>query len=957
MRLKEFLDEQTQERRILIVSDTARAGQLFRRYEAAHRRIIRNVNPVTLKGIAEQFFHHVQAEHGPVPEYRLLSSTEAMMVFRSVLLKNTDRLQYFTDERMFNLRTSAEIYRKADLIRVNGITEEAERRPNFHDLILLNKVYEQELEQRRMLDDTALYQYVLERTNDHSKELFGKSYGILQEDTDRLSGIQKKLLEKCFGTELITVSAFDEDTAEIKDASPFRNVQFFKGYGSYNEAAFIADDIAKHSDPLGRVLILYSSDAQVRPLQAALNANGLAAKYLSPYTIQNNPYMTLMRSMLEWSRTDYSEQALKKILGNDALLINGKKEDGEEINLVGDSHYFDYVIIPGSRFSETDRVMLGWGYAHNAAFIRHESLQQYRQSPELLKFHRELLEAFGDGEKAYDSIRPACIYRSILSLLVKYTRPAPEKEALLEGLWETERAVVLEERDLPLSEGIDFLQELLEQLRMKDRENMSAISVRRISDWTVPDRPYVYMTGLALKDMQGADSESPVIRDEELVQYTGDGWKPTLQAQAELKERNLFRTLKLYSGEKISFGYSFYDTINVRESGPSSFYRRIYSLFGEPKEQVFAYGNPSEGLVVHAEPESKAQAIILEKSSASSMGQLLNCPKQYYYVNIRKLPDHESPEPDDGRWLQASDLGSFFHAAAERYTKKKLIRPAGESIEEKADEALLSALFEELKEAYRLTVPAFSEGLTDQESDELLEDTVRYFNEVHTDLVHSGWHALFAELRFRKAHLAVKTDEDTIVPFVYSGTIDRIDYRVDNDTKAVFLRIVDYKTGREENKENEEKQGILLQHAMYYHALMENEALTEDSTQILDYVKKAVKEKENRDLDDYRWLFDTFRYEFPRDGGKVFSISRKEMEGLNLYRLIIILKMIQQYRYYPNIFEMYDLLDNVQDTDDPHWKDLEKILEKKVKELQRSDSAPCTYCTYADLCGRKGVDG
>jgi hypothetical protein len=501
MRLKEYLDLQTQERRVLIVSDAAKAGQLFRRYEAAHHRMVRNVYPLTVKNAAEQVFHHIQAEKGPVPEYRLLSSTEAMMVFRSILLQNTRSLRYFTDARMFNLQTSVEIFRKADLIRMNGLLQGADQLQNFQDLIFLNALYDQELEQRRMLDDTALYRYVLDRTDEHTKELFGSSYGILQEDTDRLSGIQQAFLKKCFGESLEPVEVFEKDNAEIKDAAVLRNALFFKGYGPYNEAAYIAWDIAAHSLPLGQVLVLHTAESQIQPLQAALDANGLYADFLSSHSVRSNPYITLMRNLLQWASADYSEAMLERILSNPALIIRAAKDTGETFNPAGDSRYFDCVINAGNRYRAEDKMLLGWGYERNARFIQHESAEEYKQVPEVLAFHEDLLKVFGDGEHQYTEVCPCIVWNAMVSFVENYTERKPERTAVLSTLEDTGKAIALDERVLPFAEAAALMGEMLETIKVSGREQPAAIAVRRLSDWTVIDRPYVYIIGLSLKDM------------------------------------------------------------------------------------------------------------------------------------------------------------------------------------------------------------------------------------------------------------------------------------------------------------------------------------------------------------------------------------------------------------------------------------------------------------------------
>ena len=965
MLLDDYLGQDTQYRRVLITSDAEKGNRLLNRYERSSGNIVRNVTVTTLKHTAELMYAHACAAAGYEAERTLISPDEAMMVFRSVLLKHTAELQYFTDQRMFNLRTAEEIYRKADLIRTNGLKQDT-KAAGIMDLQILISAYEAELKHRGMMDETALYQYLTDRPDVCRETVTGTDYAVLQEDTDQLNGLQERFLKQCFGDGLKTVRLFEYDSASLEKRPEAGQIRFFKGYGSYNEAAYVADDIAVHHYPLGQVLILHMSESQVQPLQAALTANGMPARFLTPHAAKNDPYLSLMRNLLNWALDDYSEKALETIFAGSALNIEGVMDKEGSLktgNLAEGSSYFDYVTAAAERYSETDRMLLGWGYSRNAAFIEHESAQEYHREPELLKFHRDLLCVFGNGAEAYTLVQPVTVYRNICSFLDRYTKPDPQKTAFLSVLKKTDLMVALEERALPLPEAIAFLEEVLTVIRVSDTESADAVSVRRLSGWIVPDRPYVYLIGLALKDMQGNVNESPVIRDDEMERFIGPGWKPTVRAQAELAEKNLFRTLKLFTGNRLSFGYASFDTVNIRAAGPSAFYRNLHAAFGCGDVPEFVYGNPAAGYrSAHPCTEEIAGAGSLpEKASASSAGELVKCPRQYWYRRILQIPENTFNENDPARWLQASDTGSFFHAAAERYVKQRLIRSGSEAYSTFADRDLLRVLFEELKDVYRLTAPADSEGLIDQETEELLDDAVRYFDDVHTSLSTGGddfgWRILFAEEHFRRAPWTIDYAENRTHTFICSGTIDRIDYKVDEDANAVHLRIVDYKTGKQKNKQKEDQEAALLQHTMYYRALMDNKALGDNGETLLEHTKKRISELEGKDLSSMHYVFDGFRYEFPRDTERRYMIERSDLEGLNMTRLKMTMQEIERNHFYPNIFELYDLCrKDYTGSGDQAEQDVLEILEKLTEAILRKDEEPCRFCSYLKLCSRQGVN-
>jgi len=975
MLLREYLNEDGHAGRILIVSDPVKGQMLLRMHEASSGTMIRNVRCLTILQMAEELYRYFCSENGFADEYEYPDTAEAGMIFRGVLFRNLGKLRYFKREEMMDLATTAEIFRKVQLIRANGWSGEEEKEQNdrVFDLKLLIAAYEDLLASEKTMDVPGKLRYVLEKLEAlpdpraEIRNVFAAHISYLKEDAEALDGMRKRLLRLLCDGEEAEVSVFPEDLHLETIVKSGAEVFFYKGYGSFNEAAFVANDILEKKHPFGEVTVLYGSAAQLPAISAALCGNGIPMRIVSAHSAKENAYIALARRILAWAGDDYSEKMLERILVSPVICTGAKDENGEDADPLAGQRYFDHVRNAADR--REDGFVLGWGYERNLRFLQHEE-EFAAEEPEkaVLALHRALLEIFSPESGLYEAgnlLQPYTVYARLVDFLERYTRGGEDRALPMESLRRLAGAVRLEKRDLSRAELLRFLDELLSALTVTDAESGTAVTVRSVGGFSVPERSVIYVTGLALKDLQGSTTESPVLFDEEMERFLAAGYCPTIRNETERKEKELRYTLGLFRGKQITLGYSDYDTVGFCVNNASAFFREAAAAMNVQPEDLpeFVYGNPTEpvGEDGRALREKIKCGDVRQMTSNSSLEVLLDCPRKYAYAKILHIPEDEFTECDYDRWLDARLKGSFFHEIAEKYSREKLILPAGEYYESEVDRACVTRIVEEIEERLLMTAPCAFRALADRETEMMIRDAVRYLQILLDSLNDDSWRVLAAEQPFGGAEFPVKDLSGKEYPFMLTGFIDRIDYRIDHEEKKISLRIADYKTGKQERKANEDMLGKLVQYLVYEKAVMESgKVKEEDKDEVLlsELLRGQVAGLEKDPaVKDYDLVYDCFRYEFPMDrkADGPMSITAEDAEGMNLLRLRAILSTVEESNAYPDHEELLLKLGELAEAH-PEEADALRTLQTIMTERWKTETENCAYCSYRYLCtvGRAG---
>lgn len=971
MILKDYLNREVHDRRILIVSDIVRGNALIRLHERKTGRMVRNVNCMTIAQMTDVLYRYILSTDGFDEEKEFLESTEAMLLFRKILFKNLESLRYFNNDKMMDLATTFEIFRKANLVRTNGWSGEEEKHENkrVSDLKLLISEYEDKLSTDNMIDQVAKEKYVLEKVKsfssfkDELRYIFAAEISYLAEDVETFNGVESELLEAFRNAEDAEIHVFEN----IPSLDELRNCKgktsFFRGYGSFNEASYIANDIFEKVYPFGNVTVLYSSSSQIPAIEAALSGNGIPMNIVSNHPISDNAYISLAKRIITWAEDDYSEKALDAILLSPIISVQVDDGFGNMINALSGQKYFDHILNAHNR--RDNGYTLGWGYDRNAGFIEHEKKHAKDDSvKEVLKMQGALLDIFSDSGKPYgdeNKIRPIIIYEKLVAFIEKYSSRDADYAIGIDSIKRLSGAVRVEERALSLKEVLEFIKELLSTVVISDSEETTAVKVQAMKDWCLLDRPVVYVIGLSLKDMQGNTTESPVLFDNEMENFLSTGYVPTIKNETDIRESHLLYSLSSFDGESITFGYSNYDTVNFWENNASAFFREALSAFGSGSIKdlpEFVYGNPSDPVLPLAIPacKDKSSYDVKLETSSSSLEVLLDCPKKFAYDKIMHIPDNEFSECNYGQWLDARLKGSFFHKIVEEYCNSRLVLKASEAYETVVDKTVVEMIAKKEESHLLFEAPYAFKKLADRETEDLIEDATEYLQTLIDELNGPlSWRVLKAEQKFVEASYSVKSFDGKEYPFELTGYIDRIDYRIDKASGKCFIRIVDYKTGKREKKDNENKLGKLIQYAVYKKALMETGKAEDDITGVVpikEYICDLIAGlEEDNSVKDLDLEFECFQYVFPLDKSSKapFVINESDLEGINLIRLKSILATIEHKHTYPDHKELIDTLAALA-TDYPNDAgDINNLL-SILTGNKKKETENCEYCAYKYLC-------
>ncbi len=203
--------------------------------------------------------------------------------------------------------------------------------------------------------------------------------------------------------------------------------------------------------------------------------------------------------------------------------------------------------------------------------------------------------------------------------------------------------------------------------------------------------------------------------------------------------------------------------------------------------------------------------------SSSRFESYVNCPFQYYCTYVLGLRKKQSPD------FRASNIGTFVH-----YVLEQLIRYAVEYAEEgifPSDELLIQKTEETVKEYVERVCP---EELRESKRlshlyRRLQRLSLLMVRNIVEEFSHSDFRPAFFELNTNgkdgnPAPMEFALEDGYRVSF--SGIIDRVD--VLKRDGAVYLRIVDYKTGTKEFSLNDVAHGINVQMLLYLFTLCRN---------------------------------------------------------------------------------------------------------------------------------------
>ncbi len=461
-------------------------------------------------------------------------------------------------------------------------------------------------------------------------------------------------------------------------------------------------------------------------------------------------------------------------------------------------------------------------------------------------FLKELLEVFDEEQSL------AVTYEKLLKLAGRYAYKGnreknAERKDLLEKLKEQTQVFrfVSGKRCSDISEKTGCIRDFLENLTFSKRTGPIAVNIYKLSGFEIPDRPFNFFIGMGAGQFALNTTESAVISDDEMRAFLTGPNIPLAGERNEIRHEQFKDMLLSLPEGSIMLGYSTYDSVELKDRAPSVMFMELTE--GKEPEGPVSYDPFDEEVLIGSDayrewigeikrkegPAEKGSDTDEEKKkekaammSASSLQDLMQCPLKYYYKYIRNLWVPRVRELSGSEWLPPLDKGNFFHRVFQHYLEK-VMPPVG-TLKDELDRAVFDKVLEEELEKIGKEVPWASDVVRDKEILEYKEAMEAYLSGLHRDWKKDAddgkeWWILGCELDFTEDdNLIYKDDgsvqeDDNEYPFriqFKKGQIDRLDGYVDAGG-CLNLRIIDYKTGRKEKKEEEITNCTEIQHYVY----------------------------------------------------------------------------------------------------------------------------------------------
>lgn len=600
------------------------------------------------------------------------------------------------------------------------------------------------------------------------------------------------------------------------------NLRITRAYGQSNEINGIFRDILLRGLRFDQCMVLYTGGEYVDYIRNAADYYGIPVTIQEGLKLEDTKPFYLVSQLIWYAAKGFITEDIKPIFHSAVLRLEILDYKGER---VADSKLYEY--IRALRVHSGAVRLLNKLDSHvrdcdeiSRKMIEGPSKDKYLKSiaigKGLMHFVEDLarLEDISSGTDEW--------LKSLLDIMVKYaSTPEDDKEEggkdkrALEAIRNTiER--YLEGPCSYRSVSAKWLYELQQRLKGSSKDlstpEPGKLHAARFSNTMLISRPYVFVVGLDAGHFPERRSESTILSD---VDRKGLSKDLVLEQRKTDSTYKLLEVLGGFKGE-VNFIYSYYDTVKVKETNPSSFIQEMLGRDGIPKsEYSFLPGSiesaltpmedlmldPSELLHKGEDIGNKATGTVKDFISghifsASQIEMMAKCRRMFYYKYVLDIPEDTEEVPGHIGWLNPADRGSLLHSILERVVS-----------ETKGSEQPDLMIERICNEEFR-------------EMDKRVPCVVRH----HYDIMLKTFQR--AALRYGRYYLSMitsgevlssETEKDFIVPveimflneeekysrtIILRGIIDRVDINRDGT-----ITIVDYKSGKpfEDNSANREK--------------------------------------------------------------------------------------------------------------------------------------------------------
>ena len=812
MRIEDFLKTDGGGMRLFFTGKIANGNALLRQRNISMGIPSWNIRCITPMELAKELVCADAAKKNE-DACSVISFGSASRLMLRVLQKG-DRTLF--PKEVLSKETVADVLQCVSEMRENGVTDafgkDRDAQNRLKELWQIKEAFEAELKGRGLYDKAACLEKalrVLEECDNLSLLLpwaDGVRTGYLE--TERFCKLEWRLLEsfaKKAGQE-----AELQKLCYLRDAR--RNgvirERFFGAYGVANEVRRVVKELRDmqsgkmKADPR-KVAVYYSSPAYLNHIRAEFDLAGIAYHLAEGRSALELDLMKFMLAVLQAAEEDHLYAALEMALTSRCATLQNAAEEGERVPGAADSYY------------KGIRAGIGWGKQRYLDYYEREKDGNNRAFAVCMRDFALLYE-----EK--DTIAEIC--HKTWEFADKYTYKKNRERAMLKAAFqEREKELQYVESDaVSLKEKLHFLRTDLETLQAGEIEQENAVEILPIDGVSIMEYEQVYILGLSAVSFGVEDSQSPVLSDAEKRRYIigedTERVKVRLASERNQERREALEqslcTFCTAEGEQVQVDYSYcyYDTVNMRETAESVFFRerrgdhalsraegfekwagylgdrdfriekenlkeetreRIAVLKAEREKRREKYGKPKEETgqqpeAVYSAEEEQAEIeadmpAAAEKNPApvpqtqakpiSSTGirTLLECPLKYYYQYHKHIYLSEQLLPAAHQWLGFAQKGNLFHYFMEEYMDKA--QNGEHELQEKIDEAVFEACYENAVKRMVQEEPYPSEAVFEQEKDyyrELTHDYVAYEHEKWAADARAGkyWKLVGAELKF-----------------------------------------------------------------------------------------------------------------------------------------------------------------------------------------------------------------
>ncbi len=878
MKLKDFLQGSQAGRSGILFADKVSFGNaLIRRENLEDYTLLKwNVYCKTpMEQAKEILCAYLALKKAPLPSFPDVNGGVYMMF--NLLRKGAFKT---LPDSSVSIRTAEEVLRRINEMRENGVTGELKKdaagNERLRELMAISEKYEEDLKAADAYDKALILRETLRIMEEKGADALthvpgaANSYvGVLSDCKWSVS--EKEFIEKFSGL----TQGGGAENVEYAEKKKDIGGNFYKARGGAAEAAFVASEIlADKGMSYGQVAVYYASPVFIHYLRAEFEADHIPYKVTEGYPATETDLVSLMLSILDTADADFTYSSVAGVVRNRKLSFENVIDKKEKI-----------YINPVNEYRKAMRAAIGWGADRYGEYL--ESIKTgepvedsyddkekfskdyaaYRKKLLFAQFLVDMTELF-DGESSVSGL-----FGKILKFTRKYTFKRNEEKAVLDKALDVMagQLVYLDDSSFTLKEKTGFIRRMLSGMSVDDNEKTeSTVVLCPVNSVFLPERKYNYVIGMTAEGFTIDDKQSPLLSDDEKIKYIcGAGEADTsvdlaLRRNDRRKEAVIRSFGLLDNSAKLSFSYSYYDTVGLRESAPAVLFLELSagsnvtalpSYEGMPyicdndieikKDSVRTMSEARHNVLIERKEKDRNKekdrdmnknregeiqkddktrfpkdGVILNTMSASRLQLLLGCPLRYYYHYDCGFSDDTPAEPSGHQWLDAVSKGNLFHYTMEGYIRRAM-PPAGDgkAIDDVAfEEEYREAVGKVLKE-----LPYVSKTIYDRELKETKDQIKEYL-----DHMHRSWNIALPDGVTRKligSELSFGPEEEIYVRYCGEGYtlnmigfIDRVDGYIDADG-ILKIRIIDYKTGSRSKKIKEVKAGKQVQHYLYTSAM------------------------------------------------------------------------------------------------------------------------------------------